>query len=360
MRRNIRQAALLPLLLLFAWLAAPPMAALADSWVPPHVETYYSPDKGARFTVTPRGIESPLAYFDGKVKNESLAGQKTGASPFARGVLERKDFGDRWVIVWDKQLVNDVAPVSAVVANSALSVVTFDNWHSAGYGDDAVVIYGEGGKLIRSFALTDLLPDYYFKALPRSASSTGQALPASGADWEKARLAARKIAAERQKAEDKWNAWFRNPLVAPKTAKNTDWMPYLYEVFSRLDPNWKLAQSSIGNNPVEIILPSAGSTGLGHSPEELRNTFLERPEPHVVMIASPGDKNEFAKVLAPVLAKAKRGAFKGWRIYVVCPPDYRERMAALFAPTEATFIHVDPAVGIPQRPERLRERGLEP
>jgi hypothetical protein len=44
----------------------------------------------------------------------------------------------------------------------------------------------------------------------------------------------------------------------------------------------------------------------------------------------------------------------------VCTPDYRERIAALFAPTGATFIYVDPAVGIPQRPERPKEMGLAP
>ena len=393
----------LTLLFLFAVFVASQTVALADSWVPPTIRTYYSQDQGVRFTVTPRGIQSPLAYFDGKVKNEKQAGQKPGGSPFARGVLEQKNGDGRWVTLWDKQLVNDVSPVNAVVANSGRSVVTFDNWHSMGWGDDAVVIYGEGGKLVRSFALTDLLPDYYFKALPRSVSSIwwsgehriadkedllvlsvvvpnenndtvenrgyvelpvrlagGEVLPASGADWDKARLIARNIAAERQKEEDKWNAWLRSPLVAPKTTEERDWPPYLHEVFSRLDPDWKAAQSSIEKDPAEIVLPSTGSPGWMSDPDYLKLVFLEWKEPHVILIASPGDKDGFVKTLTPILAKAKAGAFKGWRIYVVCTPDDRARVAALFALTGASFIHVDPAVGIPQRPERLKEAGLEP
>ncbi len=394
----------LTLLLLLAGFIALQVAARADEWMPAEIKTYYSQDGSARFTVTPRGVRSPLAYFQGKARNEDHAGQDSGGSPYARGVLERKDRAGRWVVVWDKQLVNDVSPVSALVANSARYVVTFDNWHMMGWGNDVVVIYGAGGKQVRSLALTDLLPDYYVKALPRSVSSiwwsgkhriadrdgllilsvvvpddeadlfsdkrkyvelpvrlaNGDVLPVAGADWDRARLVAQKVAADRQKSEDERNVWFRSPLVAPKTAEWTDWLPYLHEIFARSDPDWHAEESDSGKGPDEIILPSATAKGFGGDPADLRRAFLEWPEPHVIAIGSPGGDDALVKALTPILAEAKPDSLKGSRIYVVCTPEYRERLVALLAATGATVIPVDPAIGIPQRPERLKEEGLAP
>lgn len=373
-------------------------AALADQWFPAEVKTYYSQDHRVRFTVTPRGVRSPLAYFEGKVNDENQAGQEPSGSPFAKGVLEQQDRSGRWGTIWDEKLVNDVSPVSVLVSNSARYVVTFDNWHFMGGGDSAVVIYGEGGKLIRSFALTDLLPDYYVKALPRSVSSiwwsgkhrlaekdgllilsvvvpnddgdtdersyvelpvrleSGEVLPVSGADWDKARPAARRVAAARQKAEDAWNEEFRNPLLAPKSPDD-NWMHYLHEVYMRTDPT---ATDEKGFDTVQIILPPRGDHSFADMVKRLRDDLLDWPEPHVMMLVSPTSPDELYEVLVPILREVKPGAFKGWKIYVVCQVSYRERFATLFAPTGATFIHVDPTVRTPQRPERLKEMGLEP
>eukprot|EP01035_Chromulina_nebulosa_P009054 gene9054-12233_t len=74
----------------------------------------------------------------------------------AQGWLERRDAAGHWSTVWRKPLVNDVSPVSALVANDGGHVVTFDNWHSMGFGDDAVVIYGPDGAVVRAMALPPL------------------------------------------------------------------------------------------------------------------------------------------------------------------------------------------------------------
>jgi hypothetical protein len=149
-----------------------PVAAFADEWLPPTTETYYSSDRRVRLTVTPRDIANPLAYFEGKVRDEKQAGQRPGsAQTFALGVLERLGDGGHWMVVWDRRLVNDVAPAKALVSNSGRYVVTFDDWYSVGLGENVVVIYGHDGSLIRHLLLSDLLPDYYIKALPRSVSS---------------------------------------------------------------------------------------------------------------------------------------------------------------------------------------------
>lgn len=67
--------------------------------------------------------------------------------------------------------MNEVSPVSALVASNGGYLVTFDNWHSAGYGDDVVVIYHSNGTLVKKFGLDDLLTEGDIETLPRSVSS---------------------------------------------------------------------------------------------------------------------------------------------------------------------------------------------
>ena len=74
--------------------------------------------------------------------------------------------------LWTIPLVNEVSPVDALVSDNGDYVVTFDNWHSVGYGDDAVVIYhAADGGLIKKLALTDFLTESDFNELSRSVSS---------------------------------------------------------------------------------------------------------------------------------------------------------------------------------------------
>jgi hypothetical protein len=156
------------LMLALALLAAAP--ACADSWMPPQQASYVSPDKKTRFTVIPRRLKDQLAYFSDKVDGKEPAGQPQGGEPRARGILERRS-GKAWVKVWEAPLVNEVAPVSALVANGGNYVVTFDNWHSVGVGENVVVIYRAGGSIVRSLKLFDILPEDYVRALPRTISS---------------------------------------------------------------------------------------------------------------------------------------------------------------------------------------------
>lgn len=84
--------------------------------------------------------------------------------------VQLNDHPEVFHTVWQGPLVNDVAPVNALVSATG-QVVTFDNWHSAGFGEDAVVIYDVRGKVVRAMGLGDFLPSVYVEALPRSVSS---------------------------------------------------------------------------------------------------------------------------------------------------------------------------------------------
>jgi hypothetical protein len=143
--------------------------ACADSWAPPETETTLSANGQYRFTVEPVAIESQMAYFE-----EEAAAAKAGKTverPAPLGLLEKRNAAGKWEPVWAIPLLNPMAPVSVLVSDDGRHVVTFDNWHSMGHGEHVVVIYGAEGKLVRSMALTDIVPADFIDALPHSVSS---------------------------------------------------------------------------------------------------------------------------------------------------------------------------------------------
>ena len=125
----------------------------ADSWDPPSPITVTSDDGAYRLTIYPRAIASP----------------RPDAHQQCDATLEK--LGPRsYELVWRKPFVNEVSPAYAAVTRSG-QIVTFDNWHSLGLGDDAIVIYDKEGNLVRKLSLATLLGDEYFNKLPRSTSS---------------------------------------------------------------------------------------------------------------------------------------------------------------------------------------------
>lgn len=131
------------------WMLAIP-AVMADEWLAPTPKAYTSSRGAYRLTVFPR--EPP----DGQTKCEA--------------VLERLE-GNEYRRLWRKPLANDVSPVSALVSDKDGGFVTFDNWHSMGWGENAIVIYDGAGQLKRKLALTALMSKEEFERLPRSVSS---------------------------------------------------------------------------------------------------------------------------------------------------------------------------------------------
>jgi hypothetical protein len=73
-------------------------------------------------------------------------------------------------LIWERNLVNPMFPVKCKIADSGKFVATFDDWGSLGY-KNAVVVYGEEGKFIKSFALEDILSKSEISVLPVSISS---------------------------------------------------------------------------------------------------------------------------------------------------------------------------------------------
>lgn len=364
-------------------------AAIADSWPPPKVETYESTDGQWRLTTIPRGIRSPLAFFEDKVEGREPAGQSRRGSPEARGKLERVVGPGRRVTVWNIRLVNEVAPVRALVSDDGEHVVTFDNWHMVGRGEHVVVIYGDDGRLVRSLTLEEILPAFWIEALPQSVSSThwgrghrldgnvlrlqvvvpqegglqtdptfvelsidldtGQLIAPSGQAWEAALAQVRSISAAQIAAEEAWKREFVAPLIGPTSGGEREWHGYLREVFFRMDPDWE------ETFPASKVLPLPSASDYQASEGWLRDALVDDAyEGRVVMIASLSEDN-LVSVLERIGDDLRPGSLRGVRVYVVVAPARWSQINGALTASGAEVVLLDPSVPIPQRPERIRD-----
>jgi TonB family protein len=143
----------------------------ADSWRLPTAEKYYSPNRKFRVVVVPRVLESQLKYFEDKVGGTEPAGVPVGHASDG----PRASFGIRKFFWYRHQstfpLVNDVSPVDLAISDRGDYVVTLDNWHSMGYGDSVIVIYRSDGRVIRQFALDELVTESDIRHFRHSTSS---------------------------------------------------------------------------------------------------------------------------------------------------------------------------------------------
>lgn len=379
-----------------ALLASAP--ASADSWMPPMRKTYLSPDKTVRLTVIPRDLEDQLSYFSDKVGGKEPAGQRQGGEPQARAILERTN-GRAWTKIWQTPLANEVAPVSALVADNGSYVVTFDNWHSAGFGDNVVVIYRTDGSQVRSMRLLDILPEDYIRALPTSVSSiwwsgehalttddrqlvlkvvipgsrgaigtprgyfdvivdlaTGTVTPPSGVAWDAAMAAAAPLTARSKASEATWRAFAVAPLTAPKDATEDAWRRYLYQAAKRLAPK---NQNAMGLSP-RWILPSENEPDFAEQAKDIRSIFASWDKPDDLMFASPSAPEAMARTLKEGAESGVPGRLHGSRLFVALPEALARDVRVALKATGATVIVFDPSNPIPQRPEALREMGVAP
>lgn len=144
----------------------------ADSWALPTKKKFYAPNKQYYLEVTPKKLESQLQYFRDKSDGKENAGAaRDEKENRARGAFYAREDGGGYSRRWEIALTNEVAPVDVLVSDDGSYVVTFDNWHSVGYGDNVVVIYNSHGALVKKFGLADLLTEDDIETLPHTVSS---------------------------------------------------------------------------------------------------------------------------------------------------------------------------------------------
>jgi len=364
----------------------------ADSWVPPQTRSYLSPDKAWRLTVFPREITSPLAYFEDKVADRPKAGGVPGSKQVTASALMEHLHGGRWQAVWKKPLVNEVSPVDALASNAG-QAVTFDNWHSMGYGKDVIAIYDAAGSLVRALALEDFLPKEYIRPLPQSVSSmywrgeprisedgrqlivpivipdadqegfpdeektayvdarfdlaSGHPLTDDSPAWSEALASARNADQKLKEEQAAERQRFISPLAAPTTGKSPDWYSYLVDAFFRIDPEWDDGYPSTHVIP----LPTDEKFDLlsGYVGVALTDDINEDG---AIMFASPS-QDVLVDVLMAQAKRAKAGSLPSARIYVAADDKHVDAARKALAHTGAKFIQIDIDQEIPQQKERL-------
>ncbi|WP_326914109.1 hypothetical protein [Sphingopyxis chilensis] len=363
-----------------------PVPACADSWVLPTTATYSSCAGHARITITPRDIESQLAYFGDKVKEVETAGQNEGGASVATAQLERL-VNKRWQIVWAHQILNDVAPVSAIVRDDGEYAITFDDWHGTGYGPNAVVIYGSRGKLVRALALSDILPADYIEALPHSVSSIhwrgdphfspngqkvvipvvipsedfvsdpatidiavdltdGTVSPINRGTWDAALAAARTVLAARTAHDAAAKAAFLAPLLGPKTNSEREWHDYLREAVGRLIGDEHTPSTTV------LRLPSADNYAVSETwvRDALTESYADK-----VALASLSEAN-LVNVLKKIAAKLPDRSLSEVTVFIAMSDQNWSVAKIAMKRSGAKIVQLDPDEAIPQRPERITRR----
>lgn len=377
----------------FALFIVSSTAVWADSWAPPSKQTYHAPDKSARLIVTPRDLESTLSYFNDKVGGKEPAGAPAGSkATTATAVLERRTRAGRWERAWSGQLVNQVAPVEVVVANNGQGFATFDNWHSVGYGPEAIVIYRGDGTVVRQVSLNNLFPNWFVAALPHSVSSIhwrgdprisndgtelivpvvqpskeqlsstqqrmvdliirmadGAAVGLDRPEWKQALTQASAFAREtcatqRQELKE-WNA----PISAPTTGEEQDWHHYLRETQFRT--KWSDDPPFAGTT----VLRSPSAPDFKPSLKWLEEALTESSAiDHDLRAVGSPDTDRLTTEIERIGAAIRPGQLKGVDLVIVADPQHADRIRLALARSGASLTIIDPAQSFPQVKQRMQ------
>lgn len=154
--------------------------AWADFWDSPKTVDYYSADSSYFVRVVPTFI--PAKYYNWR---EASAKKKRRYAPtdttivYCHATLFHRT-GKQVEAVWHQDLINQKAPVKALVSNDGRYVVTLDNWASVGYGVDVVVVYDQHGALSKRVNLETVSPypiNQYFRSISSLWWRCGATLP---------------------------------------------------------------------------------------------------------------------------------------------------------------------------------------
>lgn len=372
--------------LLGACLCLSPWLAWADSWLPASTQIETSANGKARVTIEPRQLSSNLAYFHDKVEGTANAGQLPGGRDQASARVEHQDANGQWQLLWQGPLVNEVAPVDALLSNDGRYLVTLDNWHAMGFGDNAIVIYDGKGQRLHQLSLRQVLPREYVMALPRSVSSLqwrgnaalsrdGEvleiplALPVddeeedddeahfvplkirladakvtlpSGRAWHKAmRMARAEVAAQRADYEQFLRS-HSAPLPTPATSSIAAWKTYATEVMVRMGARGEVkilaapeaADRLDSRQAIDDLITQMGDPNAYVS--RIRNWALASPDPHGL-----------EEVATRALREVPPASARHMRVIFIGLPEQQARMTALFEAAGAGFHFIDMSQPVP-------------
>jgi len=377
-------------------------AAKADTWAPPETRVYVAADGSARLTVVPNLCDEAVVGLEAAHQCAATANHKA-----AYGTLESRAANQGWLLLWQGELTNEVAPAEVLVAPGGAYFVTLDNWYTAGTGDNAVVIYRADGTIVRRMGLRDFLSKKHVDAMPQSFSSylwnpsylisndhselvlevavpfvnydpfgptvtvhidlqTGSVKPLSTQDVTRIETGWREVA----EADEAYRQFMTQPLVAPNHISASAWLAnnlsteelwkaYLAEAVSRLQPPRVPGQSrpasdedhssEVPSYVEDLLLLTPDERGYLDSEKamkaRLRPTHLDNGQG--LALASTDEAN-LVKVLQRVAAKLTPGALEGRYIYLAISKRGWEEVSGPLTNSGASLRHIDTDAAIPQ------------
>lgn len=365
------------------WLSATVEPSCADSWLMPEVTTYGSANGQARMIVTPRDLESQLAYFTDMDEGGAAPGQREGGSTAAHARVETMRSG-RWQVAWNRPIPNGVAPVEAIVRDDGRYAATFDDWHGTGYGPNAIVVYGPDGRVVRRLSLGDVLPGFYIDALSHSVSSIewrraprfsndgsviivpinipdlgdgreartveltvrlsdGAASFADVRAWGRARTAGCRVRNAGLAAQAERKEAFLAPLRRPRINDQGSWHEYLSEARAR--------RFGDGRSSWTTVLRKPDAPDYSVSEDWVRERLTD-PRMGDAAIATLSEDNLVA-VVRRIAATVPIGRMRGTTLYFAVSADRWPAIEAALRHSGATLVQFDPDVPIPQRRDRI-------
>lgn len=357
-----------------------PLPLFADSWEVPRTIAYISHNGQVRVTISPGDDEERFSSVGDKAGYADVADQTGGRRRVAEARMERLVNG-RWQLIWQRPIVNDVAPASAIVRDDGMYLVTFDDWYGTGFGPNVVVIYGPEGQFLRAFSLSDIVPEGYGKALPRSVNSVvwrdspsfssdglgvvipivipsfdsrefvelsidlsdGRIFPVDPAAWEAALMVGQEVLAEIVAAEEARKAEFLSPLLGSAIGTKREWHHYLQEAF------WRLVGSDETVRTVVLGAPDADDYTLSKRVilGELKASYADK-----VAIASLSESN-LVSVLEELALKLPAQSLSKVTVFLALSDQYWPSAVAVMRRSGARLVQIDPTKQIPQRQERV-------
>ena len=147
------------------WLALCPAPARGDRWALPGNTKVPSANRKFTALVVPQKVGGPAV--------------KKPDKPVAHVYEGEPGAGGKWSTLWKVKLSNEVAPVETFLSNDGRRLVTLDEWHSVGRGENVVAIYaapeagkGKEGRQLARYRLDQIMAPDETAKVKMSVSST--------------------------------------------------------------------------------------------------------------------------------------------------------------------------------------------
>jgi len=133
---------------------------LADEWIKEYKKTYTSQNGIFELLIVPTYVpENYDKEIEKRIKNPERYLNKPMKDTIIRchaKLFKKTGNLGHLQLIWEKELVNPVAPYEALITNDGKFVITFDDWYKLGHGENVMVVYGEKGDLIKKHRLHEI------------------------------------------------------------------------------------------------------------------------------------------------------------------------------------------------------------